>query len=834
MGIDRLAWRAVLARPLRSLLTIIGIALGVGVLSASLTLSAALDASVERTVHDIVGRADLRVSAFLDAGLSDTAVQTIRRTDGVATVAPVIQHRTFLASTPGGGATNAVTVLGIEPLSYATIHDLVIVKGRALATPDEPAALVSETLAKQDGYQLGSDITLEGPGGEGPLKVVGIVQGFGPLGGPGRTVVVPIGLARTAFSLAGVTRIDLQLAQGATQDATTAALASRLAEPYVLASPAGIAQSLRASSADFQATAALVAAIVLFVGAFLIVNTLSMTVGERAREVGLLRAAGATRGQVGRFVFTGALVLGLLGSGLGIFTGAILALVMADSVSAATGLTATVPGIDPSGSAIAALVGVLVTIFAAIEPAVRASRISPVEALRARFDLPAVRRARVWWVGIVFVTVAFLALIAWPPAIAATGSERALAVYGVLLLATLASPFLLQPLSRLLGIPVAMVLRIEARLARLSLARDRSRTALTLGSLVIGLAMVVALGWSAQAARASAFAWLNDVVPGDELVSSIRPIAADEGIQPILAQVPGVATVTPIASFDIAYQGFRLDAAAIVGADVLADGRLTAVAGDRRAALLALDSGGSTIVPTAVATRLGLHVGDTMRLALAGGEHLDLTVAAVVDRSIPGPGGEAVLVGWKDATDHLGVTGADSFAVRFQPGAGPTARQALADTAKTYALEANPIERIQGAVADALARVFSVFDALAIVAVLVAALGIVNTLTMSVVERIRELGLLRAIGMSRRQAMRMVIVEAGVLGSVGVVLGSLTGLGVGALLLALGRGLGPAAGFPWVPIEFAAALGLILPVVAAIYPSRMAARVSIVDALEFE
>jgi len=375
---------------------------------------------------------------------------------------------------------------------------------------------------------------------------------------------------------------------------------------------------------------------------------------------------------------------------------------------------------------------------------------------------------------------------------------------------------------------------VAASRVMFSLARDRSRTALTLGSLVVGLSMIVALGWSAQAARASAFAWLNDVVPGDELVSSIRPIGPDEGIQPVLAEVPGVATVTPIASFDLAYRGFRLDAAAIVGADVLADGRLTAVAGDRRAALLALDAGGSTIVPNAVATRLGLHVGDTMRLALAGGEHLDLTVAAIVDRSIPGPGGEAVLVGWKDATERLGVTGADAFAVRFQPGTGAEARQALADTAKTFALEANPIERIQGAVADALARVFSVFDALAIVAVIVAALGIVNTLTMSVVERIRELGLLRAIGMSRRQAMRMVIVEAGVLGVVGVVLGSLAGLAIGALLLALGRGLGPVAGFPWLPIELAAVLGLVLPVVAAIYPSRMAARVSIVDALEFE
>ena len=103
MGLDRLAWRTVAARPLRSLLTIIGIALGIAVLSASLTLGAALDQAVDRTVHDMVGRADLRVSAFLDAGLTDTAVNTIRDTDGVRSGWPVIQHRTFLGSAPGGG-----------------------------------------------------------------------------------------------------------------------------------------------------------------------------------------------------------------------------------------------------------------------------------------------------------------------------------------------------------------------------------------------------------------------------------------------------------------------------------------------------------------------------------------------------------------------------------------------------------------------------------------------------------------------------------------------------------------------------------------------------------
>jgi putative ABC transport system permease protein len=833
MGLNRLAWRMLAARPLRTLLTIAGIGLGVGVLAASLTLGAALDVSINRTVRDIVGRADLRVSAFLETGLSDASVQAVASTPGVATTAAALEHRTFL-DTSGGDPQAAVTVLGVDPVTYPQVHDLALTAGSGFTASDEPVALITQELASHDGYTVGSPITILGVGGEQQLRVVGILAGSGGVAGSGRTVLVPIAIAHTVFQLSGATRVDIQLAPGADATAVAHALAERMAEPYVLSSPADIAAGLRASAASFQGTAALIAAIVLFVGTFLIINTLSMTVGERAREVGLLRMAGATRRQVIRFVFSGALVLGVVGSALGVTIGSGFAYLLAATVSAATGVTAIVTGIDGPSAAMSGAVGLGITILAAIEPALRAARISPFEAMRARFDLPSVRATRLGWIALVFVVVAVLALVAWPPAIASAGAQRALLVYAVLLVATLLTPFFMRPMARLLGLPVSLVLRLEERLARGSLARDRSRTALTLGSLVVGLAMVVALGWSAQAARASADAWLHDVIPGDEVVTSIRPVGADEGVRDALAQQPGVARVTPIGTFDIAYRGFRVDAAAVVGADMLADGRLSAVSGDRVAALSHLDDGGSVLVPEGLATRLGLHVGDTMTVLLAAGGHLDLTVAAIVERSIPAATGEAVLVSWKDATSSLGVTGADAFAVRFSPDATQADRDNLAATATQYALEANPIEKIQGAVADALSRVFGLFDVLAIIAVIVAALGIVNTLTMGVLERVRELGVLRAIGMSRRQAFRMVVVEAWVLGIVGVVLGAVVGIGVGVVMLAMGGTLAPVAGLPILPIEVAAILGLALPIVASIYPSRMAARVSIVQALQFE
>lgn len=833
MGLDRLAWRTVAARPLRSLLTILGIGLGVAVLSASLTLGAALDQAVDRTVRDMVGRADLQVSGFLESGLSSASVETIRSTDGVLDAAPVIEHRTFPSGKPAGGAADAVTVLGIDPASYLRLHDLPLIAGNQLDGINEPVALVTEELSTQDGYALGSKLTLFGIDGLIELRVVGILPGFGPVAGSGRTVVVPIDIARSTFGLAGATRLDLRLEPDSLARVSRD-LETRMVEPYVLASPGDIARNLRASSASFQGTAALVAAIVLFVGAFLIVNTLTMTVGERAREVGLLRAAGATRTQLSRFVFSGALLLGVLGAAIGVLLGAVLSVVMAGAVSEATGLRASVASMNVAGALTAALMGIGITILAAIEPALTAARISPIEALRARLDLPNRQRWRLTWIAFIFLAVAVMSMLAWPASIASNGAERAFAVYIVLLYATLISPFILQPLARVLGLPVALVLRIEERLARGSLARDRNRTTLTLGSLVIGLAMIVALGWSAQAARASAFAWLNDVVPGDEVVTSIRPVEPDEEVKLTLGEVPGVARVTPIASFDLAFRGMRVDAAAIVGADFLADGRLTVVSGDRTAALTALDGTGAAILPEGLAKSLNLVVGDTMRLPVGPTRHVDLRVAAIVERSMPGTSGEAILVGWKDATESLGVLGADAFAVRFVPGTEVTARPALRAAAKTLALESNPIERIQGAVAEALGRVFGVFDALAFVAVIIAALGIVNTLTMGVVERIREIGVLRAIGMSRRQVMRMVVVEATILGIVGVVLGAIAGLGVGALLLQLGGGLGEPGGLPWFPIGVAAVLGLALPALAAIYPARAAARVSIVEALHFD
>ncbi len=833
-----LAIRSLRARRGRTGLSIIGIALGIAVLYASLATDAGISASIGRTVRDLVGRADLRVEAFGPTGLAPASLAAIEDAPGVALAAPALERRTYLfPSLTDPSPSDPVTALGVDPAKESAVRTLVLESGATLSGPDAFEALVSQTLATAIGTTVGGSVTFQaGDGTPVELRVVGIAVGDGPLvGSSGRTVVLPLRTMQRIFGDDTVSRVDVIAGEGATPAEVATAIGVALTSgPYVLSSPADVASSLRSSTADFRSTTALIAAVALFVGAFLIFNTLSMTVSERVRELGLLRAAGATRRQLVAFVVIQAVVLGLLGALVGLLAGFALAELMALDLRT----IAAIPfeRVDPSPGSIVAVVAIAlgVTIAAAIEPARRAGSIPPVEALRDRIDPAAARRARLRWLIGVFVVVGIAGLLAWPRDAGIAGLARSGLVYLLLLGAVLISPFVLGALGRLAGLPFRGVLRLEERLARASIVRDRARTTLTVGALAIGLAMVVAIGGVAHQSRLAAAAWLAEVIPGDALVTSIRPIALDEDVITDLGAIDGVARVSPFATFEVARDGVRMDAAAVVGGDLLADGRLRFVVGDRTAALEGLDAGGVAILPRSVADRIGLTVGSTLSLAVGEGRVIDLRVAGIVERTLPGSVGETVLVGWPDASDVFGVAGADVLAVRYAPGRAADAAPRLEDAAREAALVPNPLASVAGAVDEALGEVFGLFDALAIVAVIVAALGIVNTLTVSVLERVRELGVLRAAGMTRGQVRRTVVVEAGILGIVGSALGIATGLVAGAILVLLAGGGRLILDLPWTSIAVAILLGLGVSMAASWYPARLASRLAIVAAVQHE
>jgi putative ABC transport system permease protein len=250
-GLTALAWRSLAARRVRTLLSVLGVGLGVAVLYAAVATSAGIDASIDRVVRDVVGRADLRVAAFQERGLSDESVNAIRTAPGVAAAVPALERRTYLAG-PLGSATTLpppVTVLGIDPVLDPEVRDLELVEGSPLLRRDEAGALVTERLADADGYGLGSEITLQGAGAPERFRVVGILAADGPLvGAVGRVVVVPIAAASRVFGAEGVSRVDVRLADGADPAAVEDELVGRLTiEPYVLSSPQDLAASLPSS-----------------------------------------------------------------------------------------------------------------------------------------------------------------------------------------------------------------------------------------------------------------------------------------------------------------------------------------------------------------------------------------------------------------------------------------------------------------------------------------------------------------------------------------------------------------------------------------------------------
>lgn len=837
-AIHSLARRSLLARRVRSLLTILGIGLGIGVLVAAVITNASLDGSAAATVRDQLGRADFRVSTLEERGLSAASVAAATSAAGVAIAAPELEARTYPrpSATAGGSALPApVTVLGVDPGLDPRVHDRPLASGTGLPSDRADVALVSEALARADGLAVGDTITLEGAAEAEPaeLTVVGILAGPGGSDPGGRIVVVPLATAQALLGTERVSRVDVVTAEGADPAAVEQALVAVLAlEPYSLTTPAEARAALAASTAGLRGTMALVAVVVLFGAAFLVFNTLAMSVVERVREVGLLRAAGMTRRQVRLLVLFQAGHLGVAGAVVGLILGVGLAAAVTILLGLAGQVAMTDLVLPPLGIGLALLLGLAVTAAAALEPAFVAGSILPVEALRLRADLAAGRPVRLRWLVLVFVVVGAVGLLLVPGPASAAGYLRPLAVYGILLVAALAVPLVLGPLGRLAGLLFAPVLPLEERLTRGALVRDRSRAALTVGALAVAVAMIVALGGVGASARAAADAWLTEVVPGSEVLVSIRPVAPDEPQLADLRAVEGVERLSPIGRFAIAVGGYRLDAAAISGADFATDGRLRFVAGDPAAALAALDAGGAAILPRARADALGLGPGGTLTVTTAGGP-VALRVAGVVERSIPGESGEAVLVGWPDAP-RLGSLGADLFAVRYAPGAEASARPALDELAREYALQPAGLDEVRGAVGTALGRMFGLLDALAVVALVVAALGIVNTLTMNVLERVREIGVLRAAGLTRRQVWRMVVVEAAILGLVGAVVGAAAGLAAAAVLVLATAGPAPVFDPSWWTLALAVVGAVALAMLAAAYPARVAGRIEIVRAVAFD
>ena len=349
---------------------------------------------------------------------------------------------------------------------------------------------------------------------------------------------------------------------------------------------------------------------------------------------------------------------------------------------------------------------------------------------------------------------------------------------------------------------------------------------------------MVTLGTTAASARGTADRWVQSILPGGHAIRLPVPSLIDAMQEPISA-TPGTLAASPVPEFGaVATVGEAGGEASVAGIEpsVWQDaGALIIVDGDRAAAFEALRAGGAVLVPEAVADRAGFAVGDLIEIAVPGGATAEMTVAGIVAYSLPGRGGDgALLISLSDARTVFGAELAVLWAMVPQPEIGDEAYAGfVAETAASLAGEALTAEALAEQLARSLDRLLGLFDALALLAVIIGAVGIVNTLTLGVTERTREIAVLRAHGMTVGQVEGMVVTEAAIMGVVGGLLAVAAGVAITGILVTLApRDFAAGLVIPWPLIGAVVLLGLGVASAAGLYPARLAGNRPVLTSLK--
>ena len=842
MRLGTLAWRGLLARPLRTALAVIGVALGVAVVTATIITSAAADAALRSATADLLGKGDVRLRAFAETGFTPRTVQALRGSPDVTAVAPVSERRLVAYTAPGDNErVFSLLVLGIDPDADAAIREPRLVAGVPLS-PDSPTdALVAASWATANGLALGDELFLNGRReGLPPLRIIGTMTdtGFAALE-RGEVLVVSRSTLDESFTVpAPIRYLDVDLGEGDVTEALDRVTGS-LDEPFIVETPADAAQRLASAQASFGNVAFLFGLVAMVVGAFLVGNTLAMTVGERTRELGLLRAAGTTSRQVlGIFVRQG-IALGVVGAALGIMGGVALASGMIGFLSSTRAALVVGLPLPPLGLLLAFVLGLGITLASALVPAVRAARLSPVDALRppSRTGLGLVDRLR--WLIVAELVIVVLGILLLPVERSATPILAIILSLGILLGGAVATAFVLEPLGKVIGRPFEWFFGAQGLLGRANLSRDRARTGLTVGAMMIALASVVALGTVAESARAGAETWVASILPGGYAIRSSVPLDV-ETFRPTFDATQGVLVASPVyevPAVRVTEEGQEEVAVAGIDPNVFQDAGALILRGVERAdAYQDLRVGSAALIPAALAAREGISAGDTIALGLPGSDPTEFTVTGIVEYTIPArtPDG-AILIGAADARDRFAVTTSSLWVMVRQPDVPASVFAAsVRDTAVQLAAQPLTARDLAGDLARSLDRLVGLFDVLALISVVIGALGIVNTLGIGVSERVREIAILRAHGMTVGQVQAMVVAEAAIMGAIGGVLAIVTGLAVAFALVTGGASadLGAGLRLPWALLIAVVLLGTGVAALAGLYPARVAASLSIVRHLK--
>jgi putative ABC transport system permease protein len=847
LSLPTLAARNLAARRLRTALTTLGVVLGVAAVVAVTVNSATTDRSLEALFANASGRADLTVeSADRSRGLRERDLFAVRGAEGVAAAVGNV----YLGTRIRGEPPSDLLLVGVDPAADPAVRVYDLSAGRFLRARERGDHLVlGEVAARRHGVGVGDTVTLE-IGTEGrEFEVVGLLtdRGAGHMSS-GDVAYISLPLARELAGNPGrLDQVDVVLSSDAKRspaaiEALRSRLVARLGPEYTVTRPGAAGASIAQLLAALHTGLGIFGLVALFVGALLIYNTFTMTVAERTRELGLLRALGATRRQIISLVLAEATLVGLVGTALGVLAGIALAVPLVQVTGELVGVPLDSFALPPGGLAAGALVGLVTTLGASAIPAWTAGRVPPLAAMRPASggeDGRLLARAPRWGAAALVAAVVLWLVPGVPRA-----APFVLSFLGI----SLVVPGLLARLETVGRRFARAAYGAEGDLGGRNLARARGRASLTVSVLVVGLVLTVAIGALGTTFGTALDAWVARAVGGDIVIEGQGTLP--RRLDAAVAAVPGVAAVTPLRLTRLKVVGVRHAGGPVEHVDeditfqAIDPATYRSVAGfqfsgpvtDEEAQVADLARGGAVFVASVLAEALGLSAGDEVVLRTASGEKPFRVAGTVVSFERVG---RTVIGTFDDLTRVLRRGQPTALLVKLAPGAdakaveaaiqrGPGRRSELTLTSGT--------EFRRDITAD-LDRILLLFRSVLAIALAVAGLGVVNTMTMNVLERLREIGTLRAVGMTRRQVARMILAEAGAMAAVGVAVGAVAAV---PLSWALVREMADASGFhfdyifPVTAFVVALVLVVALSQLAAAWPARRAARTDVLTAIRYE